>query len=475
MPPAPKRTPIAAIITNAGPKAEDASAVAALLRGDAVDVGAGTLSVGSAAVSALSEIRPRELALLLRELNGELIVGVRPGEGGAPRFGVDSGRAASGSADPKLEDLVTGQAPFGSPSVLLEEEARDVRARRVLWNMTARVQGWPYLEASFDQRRFSEGRSSFRTQVTVKRLGAPTLSVSGEAKNRLPQIFRERILFEAPSYLKGFELLAFRFLGGQDDVVWWYSPLLGKLRQLTGSNRGDILLDTDIAADDILGWSGKVENWDATWVGEMVALIPNAPQLTAKGDGACVAWADRAEAPVGAQDDGEAATPVPTAKPTAVPALAAGTVWRAARLWQISLGSRDPYYASGRVELYVDPDRMLPMLALVLGWNGDIERIRAMSWGTLAVEGGGNAPYLGSVMSYKANEAGIKVLRAVSYMVCSARPGTVKLDGFDPRAFAPTPTPETAKRVQTIAPGALKKPVRAADGALEPPPVDEFD
>jgi hypothetical protein len=156
----------------------------------------------------------------------------------------------------------------------------------------------------------------------------------------------------------------------EEDAVWIYSPATKKLRQVFSSNRTDGLAGTLLAADDLLGWSGRSDEVEVKGVTLLTGLVPfpALKALRAASDGPCIAASYqpgvlRLRGANGAAPPDEGIFNHESRQylkgPGWVPTAA---VFVPRRLYRLELSSRDPYSAYGEQVLYIDRDLMFPMV-----------------------------------------------------------------------------------------------------------------
>jgi len=77
-----------------------------------------------------------------------------------------------------------------------------------------------------------------------------------------------------PFDLSGSVILYLRFLDGRDDSAFAYFPAIRRVKRLSGANRSDPFMGADSCIDDGDGWSGHVESMKWTFIDEKIMLIP---------------------------------------------------------------------------------------------------------------------------------------------------------------------------------------------------------
>ena len=150
------------------------------------------------------------------------------------------------------------------------------------------------------------------------------------------QIFREHVSFKIPNFKKRYEFLSFRIVNNQPDALWIYSPLVKDVRQISGSNRSDTVLNTAYALDDFLGWSIDPSIVKEIGVHEQNSVMPYNYSKLDEAFGACHSFKINK-------------------KETSVIALLK------AKLVKYYLLSNDPHNRYGRQVVYFDAQSKLPV------------------------------------------------------------------------------------------------------------------
>ena len=317
-------------------------------------------------------------------------------------------------------------------------------AYKILWNVQSQFWGFGFFDLLFDIKWLKEGKP-FRS-AAGRLLRAYPAALSLEHKSE--QLFRELIEFSAPSTIQWYSWLTFRFKGMDEDMVWTYSPASKKVRQLTASNRADALITSSVAADDLLGWSGKIAMIEATLESKTVGLVPfpelemaalqdrpnSCAEVVSIGD----SWADKVPAHWNfetARFPGEAAW------------LPTRAVFAPRKLWRIELSSRDPYSLYGRQVLYVDAVMQLPVYKIVYDRAGRPFKTIIQSYGLAATKDRSRkAPYpaFAIILDHTKDTSFVIDYRKVMY--CMAYPNEYPLERFAPAKIGePQPVAIAAK------------------------------
>lgn len=337
---------------------------------------------------------------------------------------------------PGFGEMKTRGFVFGYDENLKSETDVAIHAKKVLWNGQSAWWSAHSISASFEMF-WLNGAASDRS--------APERIISGTYRRAYPaalvaddktgQLFRESLTVMNPDPLKGFEYLTYRFFGEEEDVFWVFSPANGRQRQLTGSNRGDELMKSTFALDDLMGWSGKIENIETSTLEPVTALVPlMEPQEAVADDSGCFQVPDKKDA-LGINFETHRF-------PQASPWLLTGIVYAPRQLWKIELISRDPYYLNARQVLYIDRSTMLPAYRVVYDRAGRLWKVVISVFGfAKSRDGSASFPYPGllAIEDRVSNQG--TVLRFSSVKSCAQPVGDLDLNQLAPRR----PKAETVK------------------------------
>lgn len=330
--------------------------------------------------------------------------------------------------------------PFGAEAEVLTESTPELLGARVLWNAQSVWWGQGSLDAEFDLSWLKEGRPVRALRGEFIRAYPALLGMEGSA-----QIFRERLTLIAPEVIKGLAWLTYRFRGGDEDVVWFYSPAIRKARQLTGSNRSDVIARGVTAMDDLFVWSGKAELVDATADRSVVALAPFAGtalgQLSPAGE-QCF------EANFGGGAEEGTMAQISSVLDEANTVLS-NAVFVPRRMWRVELTSGDPYSLYGRQVLYVDKASMLPIYKFVYDRSAHLWKtvVGVFGLGTTA-DRKTKRPYAAGHIVIDHLKEETNVIRFSRFTSCRRPTAQFAPANFDPRKLwpQPTPVPESPKK-----------------------------
>jgi hypothetical protein len=261
------------------------------------------------------------------------------------------------------------------------------------------------------------------------------------AEDKTEQLFRSRLDFITPDTIAGFSWLRFRFQRADSDVLFMYSPVTKKTRQLTTSNATDPLLSSSLTLNDLLLWSGKVNDLEGSIESVKTYLVPFVPIDRVASFGrsdACerytlenprVLWNyhSRKYAP--------GASWLPTAA-MYVPRV----------LQRIALSPKDPYSVYGRQVLYVDAATGLPVYKIVFDTAGAVWKTVIAVYGVDSNQNRNRSFSLLQqvVLDVKRDQA--TLLQFDTARACSKVDIAAVLKEFSPAALVPI-TPEVPKVV----------------------------
>ncbi|MCB0345791.1 MAG: DUF1329 domain-containing protein [Bdellovibrionales bacterium] len=302
--------------------------------------------------------------------------------------------------------------PFGNAQVLDKENDPEVKAYKILWNTA--------FAKSISQALLYDLDLSWVGSQSLLRYSTgglfryyPPAAEQQSAENQ----FMEQEVFQLldPPVVFGFSSLSWRYLSADEDQMWIYSPVTGKVRTLLSSNRSDNLVGSIVTSDDVFVWSGKVQAFNAKVVGERVLLAPfpslrmyDVSQSESFTPGIRVIGEKESETEASAGPEGETAetkkevsAPVVRAPyqtrtgtpsmvlwnhqsrrlPQAAPWAPVSVFFVPRNFWILELSPRDPFYSSGRMILAVDKESMLPFYKVVYDRDGSLLKTVIGSWG----------------------------------------------------------------------------------------------
>lgn len=349
---------------------------------------------------------------------------------------------AGGSLLP-VPQKITGPIFPTTPEATVESN-RTRRAYEVLWNAHSAPWSLRSSAHSLMLTIFKESRSEgHKVEFLAERVYPQSLGVK---PGRLESLFREKISATAPRIISPLKWLTLRFVGDVEDYVWVSSPITGKTRQLTSSNRSDLLFAGAFTPDELFVWSGKAEYVEPSSLSLVPMLVPvlEAPMGEASVGSESCQKLDFGGGPLALNAQTQRFRNGPGWIPTNV-----RFVVRA--VWKLELTAKDPFSLDARQTLYVDALTYQPIYRAV--WEHD-GRPRRFVLGVLGstIESGAYRPTWAGQILFSTADGGRSVLVPTSVETCDALVPGRALDDFDPATMAPTSTTEkTAQKVQQSA------------------------
>ena len=356
------------------------------------------------------------------------------------------------AAPPPEQSTVSGQLPadyrlsaslpFGidSAAEIKPEDSKQL-ARKILWNSAAALWGAQIIDTTFDLISLRAGKFEHSFNARAVRMYPGLVGIEG----RPGQLFKEWVRFNAPKPVERFSWLTYRFLGAEEDLVWLYSPVIQKTRQVTGSNRSDSILGTNFTLEDIFTWSVKPELMDATVESAhpIFVAFPAAAAALAKptdGEEKCHRAVESGAAGstnLGEQVSAEGGVSSVWNFETGHAANGAGwlpqsVVYVPRKTWRIELAAQDPYSQYGRQVLYVDAATYLPFMNVVYDRAGLQQKVVVSAFGEMQA-GEYHAPYLAWSVVFAPDSSRATVFKVSQYTACRAFKDEFSAESFDPR------------------------------------------
>ena len=349
------------------------------------------------------------------------------------------------SAQLPPEYHLSANLPFWIDSTAVDKKADSKQlARKILWNSAAALWGSQIVDVNFDLIALRTGKIEYGLSGRVVRMYPGLVGLEG----RPGQLFKEWVRFSAPKAVERFSWLTYRFLGGDEDLVWLYSPVIQKTRQITGSNRSDSILGSIFTLEDVFTWSVKPELMEAT-VDTMHPLLvpfPRAAAALAKptdGEERC----HRAVEQASGSSESQTAAGTPSAFEGGIKSswnfepgdAAVGAAWLPRSVvyvprntWRIELATQDPYSQYGRQVLYVDAATFLPIMNVVYDRAGLQQKVVISAFGEMQA-GEYRAPYLAWSVVFAPDTSRAAIFKVSQYTACRSFGADISADSFDPR------------------------------------------
>jgi hypothetical protein len=315
------------------------------------------------------------------------------------------------------------------------------RAYEVLWNVHSALWAKQSSAHGLMLSIFKDPHSGgSKIEFSVERVYPQSLGVK---PGKLESLFREKISGVAPQVLSPLKWLTLRFVGDVDDYVWVSSPITTKTRQLTGSNRSDLVFAGAFTPDDLFVWSGKVEYVEPTALSLVPMLVP-------------VLESPMGEAPV-RRDSCERIdfSGSPLLLNAQSHRFQNGAAWIPTNVrfvvravWKVDLTTKDPFSLDARQTLYVDAGTSQPIYRSVWGHDGRLRRFVLGVLGSV-IESGTYRAVWGGELLFSPVDGGRSVLVPTYAEACSGFTPGRTIHDFDPSTLASrADNPEEETRVK---------------------------
>lgn len=348
---------------------------------------------------------------------------------------------------------------FGGAEQIRNEVDPEEAAKKILWNVYGALASQGSVEQQF--QFFWVGTSKMYRVMSgrLARVYPPALT----QKDVPPQLWRESIKFLSPQPLRGFEWLTFRLFGGGEDAFWIYSPIISKLRQLSGTNRGDTFFRSAFAPDDMYAWSGAWDLVQAKRAGESKLLVPFSSKE----------FREAVAAPNGCRQVSRGSSSANSASehlssnwnfelarfPSAAGWLPTNALFVPRTLWRLDLASRDPFSASGRQVIYVDQEFMMPVYRFVYDKNGMLDKTIIAMYGSAEDADRRRSVFSAWVLAYSHAQHAAFIVDNSRINMCPTPVEGLRLQDIEPsRYLAPTsltPVPQVVPTAKSEGPDEL--------------------
>ena len=163
-----------------------------------------------------------------------------------------------------------------------------------------------------------------------------------------------------PYDLYGSVTLYVRHLDGRDDSVYVYVPAIRRVKRLSGANRSDPQMGSDMCMDDSYGFYGQIESMKWSYIGEKVMLKPQwkedakSPRKMRYDKSKGWIWLSHNSCDLGCNKDGW----------TGAPWAYTNFVWIPREMYIFKMEPLSPYYAYGVHEMYIDKLTTMPSFVI---------------------------------------------------------------------------------------------------------------
>jgi Protein of unknown function (DUF1329) len=288
--------------------------------------------------------------------------------------------------------------PFLLETEIESEKNEIIKSKKILWNVLAAQAVGKFIAKDIE--------FTWHGQQGVQRTASGSLlqswqevggQVEQQVKPDVPQepskVFLEELVsLRSPPAIMGYSQLFKSYLGGVEDQLIMHSPVFGKDREVSISNRCDPFLDGIMRGDDFSVWSSNPQSVSSRVVVEktlLVAFHSADPAIaedlvykgswqTDSGNPSTVVWNFKSHQFTG----------FPSWNPTSA-------VFVPRKTWIIEIWTKNPYLGNGREILVIDKESFLPVYRLVYDFKGEVKRAVIGGWGLVF----GKTPFLSFVIS----------------------------------------------------------------------------
>jgi hypothetical protein len=301
-------------------------------------------------------------------------------------------------------------------------------AYKILWNTAALNWNYGYLSSAMSVLLFKAPDSEpKKIEFDIERVYPRKL---GLEPGGLDPVFRERISANKPEAIRGLAWLTLRFFGAESDFVWASSPVINRIRQLTGSNRSDQIFTGAFSPDDLWVWSGKVELVEPTNLTLLPILVPVIESANLKPDknSGCISYLY--------QGDNVNRLNYQTSRFKGAGSWVPTDITMVLRqVWRIELVTRDPFSLDTRQMLYIDRESGLPIYRVVWDQAGRQKKLVMGLMQSADGEGSHPEPKLAGQVVIPGNGTARMVMLYESLKLCAGFPDGKSISDFDPSLF----------------------------------------
>ncbi len=166
-----------------------------------------------------------------------------------------------------------------------------------------------------------------------------------------------------PYDMSGTATLYVRHLDGRDDSVYAFIPAVRRVKRLSGANRSDPQMGSDMTMDDSTGFTGHVESMKWTFMEKKVLLKPmwkadaKRPRKLKQTKYGAWRWNATESSLLGHNTEGW----------TGAPWAYTNLVWIPREVYVFKMEPLDPFYAYGVHEIYLD--KLTTMASFVIKYT----------------------------------------------------------------------------------------------------------
>jgi hypothetical protein len=252
----------------------------------------------------------------------------------------------------------------------------------------------------------------------------------GQSVGREKPFFREKISALSPAAIEKLSWLTLRFFGLGEDFVWAASPMINRIRQMTGSNRSDAIFSGMFSPDDLFVWSGKNELVEPTSISSQLLLVPIVAisDPSAEQQGPCVTRKFSGSSEIQLNADSRRFVGAGGWVPI-------NTVMVLRDVWRIEVSSRDPFTNDVRQVIYVDKDSGLPVYKVVWDQAGRVIKVVGGILRAVNDEVFADHAIWGGAYILHPSDGGRTIVMVNEVSRCEAVIPGKSLEDFDPSSF----------------------------------------
>ncbi len=244
------------------------------------------------------------------------------------------------------------------------------------------------------------------------------------------QDFRETLTLSYSPEIPSQKWLTYRFLSDEDDVVFYYSPVLKAVRRIAAANRSDTIFGSELNLNDLYGASYKT---DMLTFGETRLGLYVAPFQEGGGRATVVQSCDPLPEEPRQGDGADSGGSAEGNKGYLLGAgwLPDGVRYKPAKLLRVEATVQDAYATIHQLVLYVDSQTGLIPYKIALGRTGEPLKFVMTVYRTID-----GVPHVDSVAVKNLQSDKATLLTFDGHSVCADAAADGLLEDFTPKALA---------------------------------------
>lgn|GEM_PF-4387473 len=312
--------------------------------------------------------------------------------------------------------VYTGGAPFGQAKDIDMQVEPKLKAQSLIWNFDTLLRSSGDFFYAARIVWFGSKTILRDAEASLLRAVEPGLGKSEDVG--APTYWRELLQFSAPSIIRDRSYLSLRTASFDQDRFLVYSPVMQSLREVFPVNREDAFLKGEISPDDFFMLSQNFDALEVRVKEETTLLVPFSNQKPEEVRGPLVIPPALTRdlglgysEPAGVREDLQADLCImgpnrskegsramtlfnseSRSLPGSLPWIPSTVSFSPRKVWVLELRHKDWSYSSGRQELVIDKQTMLPAYKFIYSKEGALIRVMIAIWG-LAETSGKNLTY----------------------------------------------------------------------------------